>query len=809
MKLVAFLVLCAAFAHAETVGEKTAGMAKLDGYFPVYWDARAGKVWLEIDKWDSEFLYVNSLPAGVGSNDIGLDRGQLGETRVVRFERIGPKVLLVQPNYDFRAASNNPDERRAVTEAFAQSVLWGFEAAAEDGNRVLVDATAFYLRDAHGVADRLREAKQGTYKLDNTRSAIYLPRTRNFPKNTEVEATLTFAGENPGEFVRAVTPTPEAVTVRMHHSFVKLPPPGYKPRVFDPRSGYFGIRYMDYATPISQPVMKRFLARHRLEKKDPGAQVSDPVQPIVYYLDRGAPEPIRSALLEGARWWNRAFEAAGYRNAFRVEMLPEDADPMDVRYNLIQWVHRSTRGWSYGSSVTDPRTGEIIKGQVSLGSLRVRQDFLIAQSLLAPYEEGKPVNPAVERMALARLRQLAAHEVGHTLGLAHNYIASTRNRASVMDYPPPFVKLGTGGSIDLSDAYATGIGEWDKIAIEYGYQDFPAGADEAKALASILDDAYRKGEAFLTDADARPAGSAHPQVHLWDSGTNAIDELKRMMAVRARALSQFSEKNIPVGAPLASLEDVLVPVYLAHRYQAEAAAKMIGGLTYTYALRGDGQKITEPVSGEEQRRALNAVLATLSPQALALPEVLLRILPPRAPMYGRTRESFGSRTGVTFDALAPAEAASQLVMSLILNRERAARLVQFHARDGQQPGLEEVLDKVIQATWKSPHVDGYPGEVQRVTDMAALHQIMSLAADPTAASQARAVALLRLQQLRAWLKATAASDGAQKAHFALALEEMRRFDENPKEYGGTKAIEPPPGQPIGCEGPDGSLLSNW
>ncbi len=501
---------------AATIAERTAGMERRDGYFPFYWDAKAGKIWLEIPagRLNTEFLYVNSLPAGLGSNDIGLDRGQLGGERIVRFERSGPRILLIQPNYDYRAISNDVAERRAVEQAFAQSALFGFEVAAEENGRILIDASAFFLRDAHNVVGTLRRTQQGTYRLEATRSAFYLDRTKNFPQNSEVEVTLTFTSDQPGRLVGTVAPSPDSVTLRQHHSFVELPGPGFTPRAHDPRAGFFGISYFDYATPIDQPIEKRFIARHRLAKKDPGAGRSEPVKPIIYYLDPGTPEPIRSALLDGARWWNQAFEAAGYINAFRVEMLPEDADPMDVRYNLIQWVHRSTRGWSYGSSVTDPRTGEIIKGQVSLGSLRVRQDFLIAEGLLAPYEGNKTSSPEALAMALARLRQLSAHEVGHTLGISHNYISSVANRASVMDYPQPLAKLKADGSIDLSDAYATGIGEWDKVAIAYGYSDFAPGSDERAVLNKILTDAIARGLPFLSDQDARPPGSAHPATHL-------------------------------------------------------------------------------------------------------------------------------------------------------------------------------------------------------------------------------------------------------------------------------------------------------
>ncbi len=785
--------------------EKTAGFEKLPGFITLYWDVKAGKIWMEIDRWDAEFLYVNSLSAGIGSNDIGLDRGQLGDTRIVKFQRTGPKVLLIEPNYAYRAVTDNADERRAVEEAFAQSTIWGFEVGAEEGNRVLVDATAFYLRDAHDVSGALKRSNQGTFRLDASRSAFHLPRTKNFPQNTEVEATLTFTGDDPGAWLRQVAPTPQAVTVRQHHSFIQLPDPGYTPRAFDPRAGYFGISYMDYATPIDEPITRRFIARHRLKKKDPTAAVSEPVKPIVYYLDRGTPEPVRSALLDGARWWSQAFEAAGYRNAFRVEMMPEGADPMDVRYNVIQWVHRSTRGWSYGASITDPRTGEIIKGHVSLGSLRVRQDYLIAEGLLAPYEEGKPVPKVMEEMALARLRQLSAHEVGHTIGLSHNYVASTENRASVMDYPHPWITYTKEEKIDLSDAYASGIGEWDKVAVTYGYQDFPSGRDERKELESIILDAMKRGLVFLTDQDARPQGSPHPQTHLWDNGKNAVQELERLMVIRQIALRQFSEKNIKPGAPLATLEEVLVPIYLLHRYQVEAAVKVLGGVSYTYALRGDGQRPTTPVPYKDQNEALTALLSTLKPQFLELPSNISALIPPRPYGFGRHRELFRNRTGGTFDPLSAAEASAHHTVTLLLHPDRTARLVEQNARDPKQLSLGQAIDRLVGGTWKLRRLSGLALEIQHTVELVVLYNLMGLASNENAMPQVRALAYLKLAELETWIRKTVPQgqlSESRNAHYSFALQQIALWKEDPKKLSLPRPAEAPPGQPIGDPGCD-------
>jgi hypothetical protein len=802
-------VLATSFLSAQLpdIGLKTAGMKKFSGYLPFYWDAGTGKIWLEIDKFDTEFLYVSSLPAGLGSNDIGLDGRQLGQTHIVEFHRVGPKILMIQSNYSFRALSDDEAEKRAVDEAFAKSVIWGFKAEAESNNRVLVDATTFLMQDAHGVVRRLQRANQGNFRVDMTRSAIHLPRTKNFPNNTEFDAILTFISQNPGQMLRQVVPDPSAVTVRQHHSFIKLPDDEYEPRVYDPRSNFGSMSYMDFSTPIDHSITKRFIPRFRLEKKDPDAEVSDPVKPIIYYVDPGVPEPIRTALIEGASWWNEAFEAIGYRNAFQVKVLPEGADPMDVRYNMINWVHRSTRGWSYGGGVGDPRTGEIIKGHVALGSQRIRQDFLIAQGLIADYQEGKEevsTGDMVE-MALARIRQLSCHEVGHTIGLGHNYASSVNERASVMDYPHPLIQIKKDGSLDLSEAYATGVGEWDKVSVAYGYQDFPDGVDEEKELKAILDNAFSRGLFHLASQDAGPS-SAHPLTATWDNGKHPVDELERVMHIRAIALDGFSENRIPMWAPMATLEEALVPVYLFHRYQAEAAASCLGGLYYNHKLRGDVQKDPEIVEPKEQQRALEALLQTIYPMNLAIDDKILDIIPPRPPGYRQTRELFPGYTGSTFDPLGAAEVAANLTIRLILHPERAARLVDHHSRDKKYPGFGEVLDQLITFTWKSPYKSGKFAEIQRVVNTVLLYNMMSLVAYEDNASQVRALAFMKLEELKNWLRwqlnmrknnEYIVDDPDQRAHFLYAIGKIEMFQRDPSTITLPAPLSAPPGAPIG------------
>jgi hypothetical protein len=800
-----------------TLAAKTAAMRHMPGLLPLDWDAKAGKLYLEVPAFDAsgrspDLLYVESLPYGTGSNDLGLDRGQLGAGRIVHFERIGPKLLLVQPNEMFRSSAADPAEVLSVRQSFPDSILAGFKVEAEDASgAVLVDATDFFLRDVHHVSEALKRQQQGTYKVDPMRSTIALDATKVFPKNTEVEAVLTFTTEEipAGQYVRDVTPDPRALTVHEHQSFMELPGPGYTPRRFDPRAGYFPETYRDYAAPLGEGLDRQFIARHRLIKKDAACRNACAAEaPIQYYVDRGAPEPVRTALLEGARWWDQAFQAAGWApGTFRVDLLPEGADPMDIRYNIIQWVHRYTRGWSYGEAISDPRTGEIIKGNVTLGSLRGRQDYLIAEALLSPYVTGRkndPGNDPMLAMVLQRIRQLSAHETGHTLGLAHNFAASSfphtpEQSVSVMDYPHPWITLDSRGVPDLSHAYGINIGEWDKVAIDYGYRQFAPRSDEHAELDKILSDSAKAGMYFITDEDARPFSGAHPHAHLWDNGGSPADELDRILGVRAAALARFNENAIRPGTPAAQLEDTLVPLYLLHRYQTEAAIKLIGGLDYRYQLRGDGQPGPRIVAPAEQQEAIAAVLRTLTPETLTLPENLLKLLPPLPPGSQRTRESLPSQTGLTFDPVASAEAAADLTLQVLLDPARASRLVQYHMREPEAPslrGLLEELSKTVAGRPEGGHT--LSSEVARAVEFRALEATFSLAMNPAASSQARAIASSHIADLYTQMTAAPSpSDSAEAIHRKALIDRISQFQRDPAKFTPAKTIDAPPGMPIG------------
>ena len=790
MKFILRIIILFLFCNIQGQVLNKKGLKTYDGYFDFYYEESSDKIYLKVKKLEEEFLYINSLASGVGSNDIGLDRGQLGGERVVYFKKAGNKLLLVQPNLKFRANTDNASEKKSIEQAFAKSVLFGFKIVEKRDENYIIDLTPFLMQDTHGVSERLKSRREGTYKIDASKSALALERTKAFPENVEFEAMLTFKGQPTGRNIRSVTPTSSLVTVTQHHSFIELPDNNYKLRVFDTRSGAISMSYMDYATPIQEDIRKRFVVRHRLEKKNPEAKVSEAVEPITYYLDPGTPEPVRSALLEGARWWNQAYEAIGFKNAFQVEMLPSDADPMDCRYNVIQWVHRSTRGWSYGGSVVDPRTGEIIKGHVSLGSLRIRQDFMIAQALMnKPFAESDNNYQPMLEMALGRIRQLSAHEVGHTIGFTHNFAASANNRASVMDYPHPQISV-TNGNIDFSDAYAVGIGDWDKVTVAYSYSEFNNSTNEKEALNKILKAATFTGHRFISDSDARAAGGAHATAHLWDNGKTAAEGLEDVLALRKQAIGNFSKDNIKSYEPYSVLEDVFVPLYFYHRYQTEAATKVIGGLDYNYAVKDGDEFTVKRIDAKEQRETLNVLLETLSAETLAIPKDKLELFPPRAFGYGRSRESFKGKTGVSFDPFSAANTASDMTLKFLLNPQRANRLVLQQSLDSKQLSLEELLNSIIENSFNKSYNDTYLGETQYQINSNVLKYLMNLAVNDQSYFQTKAIANKQISQLLRRFLNLKATD----VQYGIMIKE---FYEHPEKFKLEVSPKIPDGSPIG------------
>lgn len=783
-----------------TIAARTAGLDRHDGFIPYYLSDRTGALWLEIPHDSTQALLLATLATGLGSNPIGLDRGSGGDEQVTRFERSGDKMLVIFENTRYRS-SGGADHQRTVLEAFPPSTIAALPVIAEEGGRILVDATDFVMRDWNDVAGTLQRSNQGTYTVARDRSHVYKPYTKAFPDNTEIDVAVTWATTGrPGGIVASIAPDGSAITLRQHLTLMRLPDDNYKPRAADPRVGYFGISFNDYAQPIQGSLEQNWIGRHRLERVIPNDPTSPFKNPIVYYVDRGIPEPIRTAVFQGVSWWSDAFDMAGLKGAFKVEYLPEGADPMDVRYNVVQWENRNERGWSIGSSLGDPRTGEIIKAMARMDSHRARTDYNLFAALM-----GADVAAADTAFVLARVRQVSAHEVGHTLGLSHNYIASTNERSSVMDYPAPRVRIGPNGLIDLSSAYAVGPGDYDVWAIRWGYGIFPPGT-ERDSLRAIIAEGRAKGFLFLSDADARPEFASDPRTNLWDDAPEAMEFLRYQTAVRRAALSRFGLHNIRVGEPVATLQERLAPLYFWHRFALNAVTKTLGGMTYSNAVRGDGQIPTRPIDGAHQRAALGALLAALEPAELAIPDSVLDLLGPRPSGYdgpvnnsnSPVDELFRGRADPAFDELSAARTLAQMIVDGMLQRQRAARLVAFATRAPNMLTLSETIDSLVAHTWAQSTESPKLAALRRVTQRATADRLLALAADVEAAPEVRSVAEWQITRLGVLAKRRAAmGDAMTRAHWHSIAGDFARWQDRRELPKPTPTLPAPPGDPFG------------
>ena len=780
-KLLLSIILVSSFSFSQETD--------YEGFMNFSYNDDSGKIILEIKNLDSEFMYINSLSRGVGNNDLGLDRGQLGNSRVVYFTKRGNKILLIQPNLRYVSNSSNYLENKAVEEAFARSVLFGFDIIEKSNDSYKIDITSFLISDAHGVSQRLKYSNSGSYTLNKSMSAIDLDRTKAFPKNIEFDVLLTFTGNPSGNLVRSVTPTASNLTVNQHHSFVELPDNNYKKRKFDPRSGSNPFIVYDYSTPIDEKLEQRFIVRHRLNKKYPKQEISEPLDPIVYYIDNGTPEPVKTALIEGGNWWNQAFESAGYKVAFRIEVLPEDADPMDVRYNLIQWIHRSTRGWSYGASIVDPRTGEIIKGQVSLGSLRVRQDYMILSGLIDnPNDiENKAL---IKETSLDRIRQLSAHEIGHTLGFAHNYISSANNRSSVMDYPHPKIDI-INGDINIDNAYSKNIGDWDKVTVRYAYTDFQENENEDIKLNQIIEEAVNKGLYFLSDSDSRPVGSANPFSHLWDNGEFPYKELNKLLKVRDLALKNIDLENLIDGEPYDRIEDILVPIYMLHRYQIESTAKAIGGVDYLYFVKNLNNDKVKFVNSKLQKESLESLLNVLNPKNLVLPDNLIEILSPRSFRNPRTRENFESNTGVTFDYINASSSVINHTLTFLINPERINRIYQQNMFGENILKLEDYLSTISNSIFSNKKMSLYESSINNNTSSLFLDHLFLAFNNSKTNDLSKSLILSSIVNTKEKLSSDLNN------YKAFLVNKINGFLDNPDKYKPIEKTKIPDGSPIG------------
>ena len=778
---------------AATISSKTTGFERRDGFIPAYVDGKSGKLLLELPRDSTRALLLVSQATGLGSNPIGIDRGASADDYVVRFNREGDRVLAVFENWRYRGAQNNPDHLRSVAEAFPPSTIAAMPILADEQGRLLVDATDFVLRDWTDVAGTLARSQQGTYVLARDRSGINRALTRGFPENTEIDLNLTYAASGrPGGIVGQIVPDGRAFTLRQHLTLHRLPDSGFRPRPLDPRVGYFGITFHDFSRPIQEALQVRWASRHRLERVDPSNPASPFKEPIIYYVDRGIPEPVRSATVEGAKFWEEAFNEAGLRGAFRVELLPEGADPMDARYNVVQWINRNERGWSVGGSLGDPRTGEILKGMARLDSHRARTDYNLYAGLM-----GAAPSAMDTAFVLARVRQVTAHEIGHTLGMAHNYIASTYERGSLMDYPPPRVRLGANGEIDISAAYDSGPGPYDVWAVRWGYGIFPP-ATERDSLNAIVAEGLRRGYLYLSDGDARPEFASDPRTNLWDDAATPAEFLRHQMDVRRVAMRRFGLRNIRPGEPIALLQERFAPVYFMHRFALNSLAKTIGGMEYSNPVAGDAQQATRPIARAQQLAALRQLLAALEPEELAIPDTVVTLMVPGAAGVTPPVELFGTRTRPAFDELGAARTLSQMLVNMLLQRERAARLIAFATRPGPQLTLSALIDTIVDATFQPTRTAPKAAAIQRTTQRSVVDRLILLAADSVASPEVRGIVELKLSELRSRARSRGSAGTVdERAHWLAIARDIDRWTENREVPSLTPSLVAPPGDPFG------------
>lgn len=784
--------------RTPTLGERTRDIPRHDGLVPFYWDARKGQLLLEIPTGLGDFLYGSGLAGGAGLLDVSLDRGQLGDLGVCRFERVGPRVLLHQKQMTHRGGSG--EQSRVVEESFPSAVLASLPVVAEEGNRVLVDASAFLLADT-GVVPLLKQAKLGDWKQDAARSAFHFERSGAFPRNTEIEVVATFTAENPPRGVAGVLPDGRTMSLRLHHTFLKLPEPGFVPRPLDPRIGFIPRRHLDHAAPWNEPIEKFLASRWRLVKKDPKAATSEPVEPIVYYLDRGIPEPERAAIRRGALWWNHAFEQAGFKDAFVLKDLPEGATFLDARYSGIEWINRAERGWSVGGSQTDPRTGEILHGVARIDSHRRRTTARMWQNMRLPAgadacmaADAPDVSPLAagdptldeESLVLDRLAYLSAHEVGHTIGLMHNWAATTFGWGSVMDYLAPNVQV-RDDKLDLSDAYPKDIGSYDRLAIQWGY----TAEEDPAALDRIVRAGYAKGIFYPLDGDPRWAE--------YDWGADPVRWLATTQQVRRVLLNRFGVAQLKPGEWVYTLQQRFNLAYLYHRFGIQAAQQFIGGQYQANAVAGDGQTPVAWVPAAKQKEALDLLLAALFPENLDIPDRILAALVPPPSGTRESREQFPSEAGDAFSLWTAARSLVGLIVDPLLEPERAARLTLPAGREALT--LDGLLVRLVGATWGAPP-DASPrrAALRRIAQRGVLDALMDLAARADSAAEVRAAVHSRLARLKTELRGRHSMDAATEAHLRLAEGDLSEFLEKPEVRKGRPPRAPaPPGRPIGGE----------